>query len=133
MEKNVYSQSMMTEVETEIIEGKELSPYVRQVMSVQMSDMIKAVALKRYDTGVTDENGHVITTTLAEECIAARLLYMKDHPESFRLDELTRSMDGVKGTDTKEGRLDEANEFFSSVAPGEKEDDDSGTTPPEAR
>lgn len=133
MEKNVYSQSMMTEVETEIIEGKELSPYVRQVMSVQMSDMIKAVALKRYDTGVTDENGHVITTTLAEECIAARLLYMKDHPESFRLDELTRSMDGVKGTDTKEGRLDEANEFFSSVAPGESENDDSGTTPPEAR
>lgn len=133
MEKNVYSQSMMTEVETEIIEGKELSPYVRQVMSVQMSDMIKAVALKRYDTGVTDENGHVITTTLAEECIAARLLYMKDHPESFRLDELTRSMDGVKGTDTKEGRLDEANEFFSSVAPGEKDDDDSRAAPPEAR
>lgn len=124
---------MMTEVETEIIEGKGLSPYVRQVMSVQMSDMIKAVALKRYDTGATDENGHVITTTLAEECIAARLLYMKDHPESFRLDELTRSMDSVRGMDEKEGRLDEAKEFFSSVAPGESENDDSRATPAKAR
>ena len=117
----------MTEVEADLVEGRALSPYSKDVLGIQMADMIRAVALKQYETGEMDANGHMVTTTLAEQAIAARLMYMKDHPESFRLDELTRAMDTQnRFAQTQKEPREEAKEFFSSLDMGEGKDDGGG-------
>ena len=98
-----------------------ITPRCADVKNSRMSRLISAIANNRYETGEVDADGNPITTTLAEEAIVARMLYMKEHPESWKLDELTRACEpkGQQDNAQAQGNAD----FFSGIQEAKVLDD----------
>ena len=99
----------------------QMTPLCADVRNSRMSRLISAIANNRYETGEVDADGNPITTTLAEEAIVARMLYMKEHPESWKLDELTRACEpkGQQENSDSQGNAD----FFSGIQEAKVLDD----------
>ena len=98
-----------------------MTPLCADVRASRMSRLISEIANNRYETGEVDKDGNPITTTLAEEAIVARMLYMKEHPESWKLDELTRACEpkGQQENSASQGNAD----FFSGIQEAKVVDD----------
>lgn len=98
-----------------------MTPLCADVRNSRMSRLISAIANNRYETGEVDADGNPITTTLAEEAIVARMLYMKEHPESWKLDELTRACE-PKGQQQDAGKEQSMEDFFYGIKEAEETD-----------
>lgn len=99
----------------------QVTPLCADVRNSRMSRLIAEIANNRYETGEVDADGNPITTTLAEEAIVARMLYMKEHPESWRLDELTRACE-PKGQQQDAGQGQSMDDIFYGIKEAEETD-----------